>query len=119
MSKQIIGNDKYPLKPHNSPAVKVPGLVFASGQVGQGDIKTATTQSLTALKEVLELSGSSLDKVVKFNIYLKDMDDMLPMNDVFVSLLPEGPKPARTCIQAGKLPGGETARIEIEAIAVV
>jgi 2-iminobutanoate/2-iminopropanoate deaminase len=88
---------------------------------------------------VLELSGSSLDKVVKFNIYLKDMDDMLPMNDVFVSvsaynqvtydavprltspfqLLPEGPKPARTCIQAGKLPGGETARIEIEAIAVV
>jgi 2-iminobutanoate/2-iminopropanoate deaminase len=88
---------------------------------------------------VLELSGSSLDKVVKFNIYLKDMDDMIPMNDVFVSvsaynqgaydevpgltcpsqLLPEGPKPARTCIQAGKLPGGETARIEIEAIAVV
>ncbi|GFZ45473.1 hypothetical protein JCM24511_03199 [Saitozyma sp. JCM 24511] len=119
MSKQIIGNDKYPLKPHNSPAVVVPGLVFASGQVGQGDIATATTQSLTALKEVLELSGSSLEKVVKFNIYLKDMDDMLAMNDTFVSLLPEGPKPARTCIQASKLPGGENARIEIEAIAQI
>ncbi|KAL7421074.1 hypothetical protein Q5752_003958 [Cryptotrichosporon argae] len=117
MSKQIIGNDKYPLKPHNSPAVKVPGLVFASGQVGSGDIATATTQSITALKEVLELAGSSLDKVVKFNIFLKDMDDMLPMNETFVSLLPEGPKPARTCVQAARLPGGPDARIEIEAIA--
>jgi enamine deaminase RidA (YjgF/YER057c/UK114 family) len=47
---------------------------------------TRQTQSLTALKEVLELSGSSLEKVVKFNIYLKDMDDMLAMNDTFVSV---------------------------------
>jgi enamine deaminase RidA (YjgF/YER057c/UK114 family) len=98
---------------------------------------TSQKQSITALKEVLELAGSSLDQVVKFNIYLKDMADMVPMNDVFVSvrqvvvlgrrrgliidrqLLPEGPKPARTCIQAGKLPGGDSARIEIEAIAQV
>lgn len=41
-------------------------------------------QSLTALKDVLELAGSSLDKVVKFNIYLTDMNDMLAMNDVLV-----------------------------------
>lgn len=49
------------------PAVKVPGLVFCSGQVGMGEIKAATVESLGNLKTVLELSGSSLEKVVKFN----------------------------------------------------
>ncbi|ODN80649.1 hypothetical protein L202_02829 [Cryptococcus amylolentus CBS 6039] len=118
-TKQIISSEKYPLKPHNSPAVKVPGLIFASGQVGTGDIETATKQSVAALKDVLELAGSSLSAIVKLNIFLADMNDMVAMNDVIVPLLPEGPKPARTCIQAGKLPGGPTARIEIEAIAQV
>lgn len=57
MSKQVISSSEFPLKPHNSeplspfaslqshasgPAVKVPGLVFCSGQVGMGEIKAAT-----------------------------------------------------------------------------
>ena len=57
------------------PAVVVPGLVFASGQVGMGEIKAATRESLGNLKKVLELSGSSLDKVVKFNSELSPVVD--------------------------------------------
>ncbi|RSH89688.1 hypothetical protein EHS25_002239 [Saitozyma podzolica] len=116
MSKETISSAEFPLKPHNSPAVKVPGLVFCSGQVGMGEIKAATRESLGNLKKVLELSGSSLEKVVKYNVFLKDMDEMATMNEAFVAFLPD-PKPARTCIQAGKLPGGPNASIEIECIA--
>ncbi|KAK6910693.1 hypothetical protein V866_000401 [Kwoniella sp. B9012] len=115
-TKVTVYNDEFPLKPHNSPAVKIGNLVYCSGQVGMGEIKAATRESLGNLKKVLELSGSSLEKVVKYNVFLKDMDEMLTMNEAFVAFLPD-PKPARTCIQAGKLPGGPNASIEIECVA--
>lgn len=47
---------------------------------------------------------------------MKDINQFSAMNEVFSKFLPD-PKPARTCIQAGKLPGGETSTIEIECIA--
>ncbi|WWC94417.1 hypothetical protein V866_001259 [Kwoniella sp. B9012] len=116
MSREIISNDKYPLKPHNCPATKVPGLIFCSGQTAPGPVGPATTQALSQLKDVLELAGSSQEKVLKYNIFLKDMDDYLEMNKAFVAFLPS-PCPARTCIQAGKLPGHPNTTIEIECIA--
>ncbi|ORY35065.1 Endoribonuclease L-PSP/chorismate mutase-like protein [Naematelia encephala] len=119
MSREIISSEKYPEKPHNSPAVRVPGLVFCSGQVGKGpDIKAGTVEALSALKDVLELSGATLESVCKYNIFLKNMDDFVEMNKAFVAFLPD-PKPARTCIQAGRLPGGPDSIIEIECIAQV
>jgi enamine deaminase RidA (YjgF/YER057c/UK114 family) len=81
---------------------------------------------------VLKATGSSWEKVVKVNVYLKSMDDFAAMNEVyekvlslavvysghanftFRQLLPN-PKPARTCIQAGKLPND--VDVEMEAIA--
>ncbi|RXK37259.1 hypothetical protein M231_05480 [Tremella mesenterica] len=115
MSREIISSAEFPIKSFNSPAVKIPGLLFCGGQIGKGDIKDATLTALTRLKSVLELGGSSLDKVVKFNIFIGDMDEFDSMNEVFVAFVPD-PKPARTCIQAGRLPAG--AAIEIECIAV-
>ncbi|WWC69088.1 uncharacterized protein I206_103024 [Kwoniella pini CBS 10737] len=115
-TKVTVSNDQFPIKPHNSPAVKVGNLVFCSGQVGMGEIKAATRESLGNLQKVLELSGSSLDKVVKYTVFLKDMNEMLTMNEAFVAFLPD-PKPARTCVQVGKLPGGPNASIEIECVA--
>ncbi|OCF35089.1 hypothetical protein I317_01800 [Kwoniella heveanensis CBS 569] len=115
-TKVTISNEEFPLKPHNSPAVKVGNLVFCSGQVGMGEIKAATRESLGNLKKVLELSGSSLEKVVKYNVFLKDMNEMGTMNEAFVAFLPD-PKPARSCVQVGKLPGGPNASVEIECIA--
>ncbi|KAF8202913.1 Endoribonuclease L-PSP [Pholiota molesta] len=104
-------------------AVKVPGLIFVSGQVPAdknlqivpGGIQEHTEQCIKNVTNVLEAAGSSLDKVVKFNVYLKNMDDFAAMNEVYAKLIPS-PKPARTCIQAAKLPND--VDIEIEAIAV-
>ncbi|OKO97543.1 Protein mmf2, mitochondrial [Penicillium subrubescens] len=111
MSRQLISSEKFPPKPHNSPATKIPGLVFCAGQTATGDIKQATN-----LKEVLELSGSSLEQVVKYNVYLADMKDFAAMNEVYIDFLPK-PMPSRSCLQA--VPPGEGTVIEIECIAQV
>ncbi|POR31081.1 Protein mmf2, mitochondrial [Tolypocladium paradoxum] len=115
----------------SGPAVKVPGLVFCAGQTATGEIRQATRvwllESLTDaritylqravlqnLKEVLELAGSSLEKVVKYNVYLADMKDFAAMNEVYIDFLPN-PKPSRSCLQA--LAPGKGTVIEIECIA--
>ncbi|KAG6831341.1 hypothetical protein H0H92_011256 [Tricholoma furcatifolium] len=105
-----------------SHATKIPGLIFVSGQVPvdingavvPGGIQEHTAQCIANLGNVLEAAGSSWEKVVKINIYLKDMDNFASMNEIYEKLVPT-PKPARTCIQAGKLPND--VDIEIEAIA--
>ncbi|UKZ74680.1 hypothetical protein TrVFT333_002350 [Trichoderma virens FT-333] len=109
MSRQLISSEKFPPKPHNCPAVKVPGLVFCAGQTATGEIKQATN-----LKEVLELAGSSLEKVVKYNVYLADMKDFAAMNEAYIEFLPK-PMPSRSCLQA--VPPGDGTVIEIECIA--
>ncbi|KAK5806944.1 hypothetical protein VI817_001202 [Penicillium citrinum] len=122
MSRQLISSEKFPPKPHNShrrllllgPAVKVPGLVFCAGQTATGEIKQATRTVLQNLKEVLELSGSSLEQVVKYNVYLADMKDFAAMNEVYIDFLPK-PMPSRSCLQA--VPPGDGTVIEIECIA--
>ncbi|KAI0167599.1 Endoribonuclease L-PSP/chorismate mutase-like protein [Pestalotiopsis sp. NC0098] len=114
MSRQLISSEKFPTKPHNCPAVKVPGLVFCAGQTATGEIKQATKTVLQNLKEVLELSGSSIEKVVKFNVYLADMKDFAAMNEAYIEFLPQ-PMPSRSCLQA-VAPGAGTV-IEIECIA--
>ncbi|KAH8835314.1 Endoribonuclease L-PSP [Flagelloscypha sp. PMI_526] len=97
-----------------SAATKIPagaGLIFLSGQVPvdkdgnlvPGGIKEHTAQCINNLTNVLEASGSSWEKVLKVNVYLKDMDLFGEMNEVYAKLLPD-PKPARTCIQAARLP---------------
>ena len=106
-----------------SQATKIPGLIFVSGQVPfdeqgnvvPGGIKEHTAQCITNIGKVLEASGSSWEKVVKVNVYIKNMDNFAEMNEVYEKLLPT-PKPARTCIQAARLPKDEF-EIEIEAIA--
>jgi len=107
-----------------SHATKVHGLIFLSGstpvgkdgKVVEGGIKEHTAQCISNLGNVLQAAGSSWQQVVKVNVYLKDMDNFSAMNEVYEQLLPT-PKPARTCIQAAKLPGD--VDIEIEAIAAV
>lgn len=69
---------------------------------------------LQNLKEVLELSGSSLEQVVKYNVYLADMKDFAAMNEAYIDFLPQ-PMPSRSCLQA-VAPGNGTV-IEIECIA--
>ena len=106
-----------------SPAIVENGFVFVSGQgpldpktgeYKKGDIQSETRQVFENIKTVLKAAGSSLDKVVKCNVYLRDINDFAAMNEVYRTYF-EAPYPARTTIQAGALPLGFA--VEIECIA--
>jgi 2-iminobutanoate/2-iminopropanoate deaminase len=63
----------------------------------------------------LESVGSSLDKVVKVTVFLRDMSDFDSMNDAYKPFFPENP-PARSCIAAKEVPGGFPLEIEVIAL---
>lgn len=107
-----------------SQATEVNGFIFTSGQLplvpetGElitDDIKKATARSLDNIKAILEEVGSSLDKVVKVNIFLDDINDFAAVNEVYSEYF-KNHKPARSCVEVAKLPKG--GLLEIEAIAV-
>ena len=113
-----------PLAPY-SPGIRVRPFVYTAGQIGldpatnklvEGNVQTETRQALTNLKAVLEAGGSDLEHVVKTTVFLSNIDDFGAMNDVYAEFFKADP-PARSAIQAGKLPLG--ALVEIEAVAVV
>jgi 2-iminobutanoate/2-iminopropanoate deaminase len=85
-----------------------------TGQLEFGDVASETRRTFENIKAVLEAAGSSLDKVVKCNVYLRDMKDFAAMNEVYATYF-TAPFPARTTIQAGALPSG--IAVEIECIA--
>jgi 2-iminobutanoate/2-iminopropanoate deaminase len=107
-----------------SQAVKANGFVFVSGQLaldpGTGqlvghDIKQQTRRALENIKAILAASGSSLQKVVRCGVFLKEMNDFGPMNEEYTSFFKDSP-PARTTVQVAKLP--RDALIEIDVIAL-
>jgi 2-iminobutanoate/2-iminopropanoate deaminase len=102
-----------PIGPY-SQAIVDNGFVFVSGQgcinpstgqVERGDTRSETRRVFENLKTILEAAGSSLTRVVKCNVYLRDINDFQAMNEVYASYF-EPPYPARTTIQAGALPAG-------------
>ncbi len=124
--KQIIRTDNAPkpIGPY-SQAVRVGDLIFVAGQgctnprTGQREdasIESETRQVLENIKAILEAAGASLADVVKTTCYLANIDDFQAFNAVYGEYFPQDP-PARTTIQAGRLPGG--IRVEIEAFAYV
>jgi 2-iminobutanoate/2-iminopropanoate deaminase len=86
----------------------------ATGKVEYGDVASETKRTFENMKAILEAAGSSLDKVVKCNVYLRDIKDFAAMNDVYKTYF-KAPYPARTTIQAAALPGG--IAVEIECVA--
>jgi 2-iminobutanoate/2-iminopropanoate deaminase len=79
-----------------------------------GDVRSETKRTFENLRAILQAAGSSLDHVVKCNVYLRDINDFAAMNEVYATFF-TAPFPARTTIQAGALPGG--IAVEIECIA--
>jgi 2-iminobutanoate/2-iminopropanoate deaminase len=111
-----------PLGPY-SQAIVEGDFIFVAGQgctnpktgkLERGDVRSETKQTFENLRAILEAAGSSLDRVVKCNVYLRDINDFAAMNDVYATFF-SAPFPARTTIQAGALPGG--IAVEIECIA--
>jgi 2-iminobutanoate/2-iminopropanoate deaminase len=108
-----------------SQAIVANGMVFTAGQialdptgvlVGDGDISAETAQVLTNLRAVLEAAGAGLDSVVKTTVFLQDMGDFAAMNAVYADFF-SAPFPARSAVEAAKLPRG--VRVEIEAVALL
>ena len=85
-----------------------------TGQLELGDVRSETKRTFENLRAILQAAGSSLDDVVKCNVYLRDINDFAAMNEVYGTFF-SAPFPARTTIQAGALPGG--IAVEIECIA--
>lgn len=98
-------------------------LLFCSGNIGvdpktgafvKGGIKEQTEQVLKNIKSVLESGGSSLDNILKTNVYLKNMGDFVAMNEVYAKHIGK-PYPARATVEVARLP--KDALVEIECIA--
>jgi 2-iminobutanoate/2-iminopropanoate deaminase len=121
--REQITTDKIagPVAPFSA-AVRLGGLIFLSGQVGQdpatgalidGDVVAQTEQIFKNLTSVLEAAGKTLDDVVRVGVYLTDMNDFAAMNSVYGKSFAQ-PYPARTAIGVAALPLG--AAVEIDAI---
>ena len=102
------------------------GFVFTAGQipldpatmqlVGGDDAAAQTERVMQNLAAILEAAGASLGSVVKTTVFLKDMEDFGAMNEVYGRHFGDH-RPARSTVQAAKLP--KDVRVEIEAVAVV
>ena len=108
-----------------SQAVIHNGLIYVSGQgpidpqtneLTLGTIEKEAQLTLENIRIILEEAGSSLDKVLQVTVYLLEMKEYGRFNEVYRRYF-QTDLPARTCVQAGKLPFG--IRVEIDAIAAV
>ena len=108
-----------------SQAVIAGGFVFVSGQIpldpatGEivGDsIRPQAERVIDNLAAVRAAAGSSLDRAVKAEVFLKDINDFAVLNEVFAERFAGDPLPARQAIEASRLP--KDALVEISCIAV-
>ncbi len=123
--KEIISTQRGPkaIGPY-SQAIKANGFLFVSGQIPidpqtnqmiEGDITRQTERVLENLKGIVEAAGSSLNRVVKTTVYLKDLSDFAAMNEVYGRYFPSA-SPARATVEVARLP--RDLRIEIDLIAL-
>lgn len=127
MNRQIVLTKQAPapIGPYNQGVIGQGTLLFTAGQVAiipatgevvSGGIKEQTRQVMQNLKAILEAGGSSLARVVKTSVFLKDMNEFAAMNEVYAEFFRESP-PARTTVEVVRLP--KDVRVEIEAIGLV
>jgi 2-iminobutanoate/2-iminopropanoate deaminase len=125
--KQIIKTDKAPLPigPYNQATV-FNGLLFVSGQIPINpatgelvltDIETETRQVLDNVKAVVEAAGSSMEKVLKASVFVKDINLFGRINAVYAEYFEEATAPARELVQVAELP--RFVNIEISVIAAI
>lgn len=123
--KKVIITEKAPeaIGPY-SQAIEAAGFLFLSGQLpidpstgefAGKDISSQTRQSLENIKAILSSKDIGMENIVKVNVFLKDMDDFVKMNQIYAEYFPEQ-CPARSAVQVTKLP--KDALVEIECIAL-
>ncbi len=121
--KNIISTDKAPaaIGPY-SQAVEIGGIVYtsgvipvdpATGNIPEGSVAQAE-QAFTNMKNLLEAAGTSMDKVLKTTVFIKEMNDFGAINEVYAKYF-QKPYPARSCVEVARLP--KDVMLEIEVIA--
>ena len=126
MIREFVQTDNAPkaIGPYEQ-AIKANGFIYTAGQIPidpktgnfvEGGITAQTRQVLENLKAVLEAGGSSLDRVVKATVFLKNMADFAAMNEVYAQYLGSA-KPARSTVAVAELPRGALIEIDLVALA--
>jgi 2-iminobutanoate/2-iminopropanoate deaminase len=108
-----------------SQAIRANGLVFVSGQIPidpatqqvvNGDVAAQTDRVFKNIAAILRAAGSSLEKVVRAGVFLKNMSDFAAMNEVYGRYFTSAP-PARATVEVARLP--KDVLVEIDVIAQV
>ncbi len=126
MSREIVQTEKAPkaIGPY-AQAIKAGAFIYTAGQIPidpktgefvSGGIAAQTRQVLENLKAVLEASGSSLGKIVKATVFLRNMSDFAAMNEIYAEYLGQI-KPARSTVAVSELPRGALVEIDLIALA--
>ena len=122
--KKIISTEKAPaaIGPY-SQAIEINGFVFTSGvipmnpETGElvtGAMEAQAEQAIKNLAALLEAAGTSVDKVIKTTVFIKNMDDFAKVNEIYAKYF-TADFPARSCVEVARLP--KDVLIEMEAIA--
>ena len=121
--KKIISTQNAPaaIGPY-SQAVEWNGMIFSSGmipvdpQTGEipEDVEQQARQVFTNLSNLLIAAGTSMDKVIKTTVFIKDMNDFAAINQIYQEFF-NGDFPARSCVEVARLP--KDVKIEMEVIA--
>jgi 2-iminobutanoate/2-iminopropanoate deaminase len=124
--RQLIATDQAPkaVGPY-SQAIRAQGLIFTSGQIPidpatsqivAGDVSAQTERVLKNLAAILQASGSSLEKVLRCTLFLKNMGDFAAVNEVYGRYFKQEP-PARSTVEAARLPKDVLVEIDVIALA--
>jgi 2-iminobutanoate/2-iminopropanoate deaminase len=108
-----------------SQAIRANGFVFVSGQVAidpatqqvvGGDVAAQTERVMKNLSAILKAAGSGLEKVLRSTVFLKNMGDFGPMNEVYERYFSSAP-PARSTVEVARLPKDVLVEIDVIALA--
>ncbi len=108
-----------------SQAIKAGDLVFLSGQIAidpatsniiEGNISVQTERVLKNISAILTAAGTSLERVVKTTVFLKNMSEFAAMNEVYGKFWKSAP-PARSTVEVARLPKDVLVEIDVIALA--
>ncbi|KAL6229387.1 hypothetical protein BDW75DRAFT_235249 [Aspergillus navahoensis] len=124
ITKQVRTDTAPAPRPFYSQGVIAGDMVYVSGSLGidpatgkmvEGTIADRTAQILKNIEEILNAAGSSLENVVKINIFITDMQDFATMNKAYMKVFDSGVNPVRTCVAVKELPQGTDVEMEATA----
>ncbi|MEB3312252.1 MAG: RidA family protein [Snowella sp.] len=129
MTLQIIRTNQAPapVGPYNQAIAAQGKMLFVAGQiplnpetgelVGGDDIAQQTQQVMANLGAILKEAGTNWGNVVKTTVFLSDLNNFVPMNQVYATYFDEAIAPARACVEVARLP--KDVLVEIDCIAVL